>query len=120
MKDGRLALDRLCDPAAQVSAHYLVEEDGRVHGLVSEDDRAWHAGLGAWQGETQLNAHSIGIEIVNPGHEWGYRAFPQQQILSVQTLLREICERWSIKPHNVVGHSDVAPHRKDDPGELFP
>lgn len=120
MQTGQAALDRLRGAETQVSAHYLVEEDGRVFALVAEERRAWHAGASFWKGETDLNAVSIGIEIVNPGHEWGYRAFPDAQIATVIELLTEIRGRWDIPDARVVGHSDVAPARKQDPGELFP
>lgn len=120
MKTGGEALERLCSAEAGVSAHYLVEEDGRIFCLVSEDRRAWHAGVSSWAGETDINSVSVGIEIVNPGHEHGYRAFPEAQIESLIPLLRGICERHGIAAERVVGHSDVAPDRKEDPGELFP
>lgn len=114
------ALDRLCDPAAKVSAHYLVDEDAAIYALVPEAKRAWHAGVGAWKGESDVNARSIGIEIVNPGHEWGYRKYPARQIDMVIALIRDIKSRHQIAPAMVLGHSDVAPQRKEDPGELFP
>ncbi|WP_025898433.1 N-acetylmuramoyl-L-alanine amidase [Sneathiella glossodoripedis] len=120
MKTGKAALERLCDPAAEVSAHYLVEEDGSILQLVEEDRRAWHAGVGFWNGETDINSCSIGIEIVNPGHEFGYVSFPKSQILSTLELCQQIVEKYEISPLNVVGHSDVAPQRKQDPGEQFP
>ncbi|HWE47372.1 MAG TPA: N-acetylmuramoyl-L-alanine amidase [Caulobacteraceae bacterium] len=120
MKTGAEALARLCDAEAKVSAHYLIEEDGRVFRLVPEERRAWHAGKSFWRGETDINSASIGIEIVNPGHEWGYRAFPDAQIDSVIALLGDIRERWDIPDARILGHSDVAPARKDDPGEFFP
>jgi N-acetylmuramoyl-L-alanine amidase len=120
MKTGEEALQRLCDPAAGVSAHYLVEEDGRVFRIVAEESRAWHAGISTWKGEGEINARSIGVEIVNPGHEWGYRAFPAAQIDSVVALLKDIISRHKIPRARVLGHSDVAPARKDDPGERFP
>lgn len=120
MVSGTAALERLCEPAAKVSAHYLVEEDGRVYQLVPEEKRAWHAGVSSWRGEADTNARSIGIEIVNPGHEFGYRDFPDAQIASVIGLLRAIKGRHNIAPARVLGHSDVAPNRKEDPGELFP
>jgi len=120
MPDGPGALARLRDPEAKVSAHYLVEEDGRVFSLVAEERRAWHAGVSFWQGERDINAVSIGIEIVNPGHEFGYRAFPDAQIAAVIALLDDIRSRWEIEDGRIVGHSDVAPARKEDPGELFP
>lgn len=120
MKTGAEALARLTDPAAKVSAHYLVEEDGAVYRLVEERCRAWHAGVSSWRGEGDINARSVGVEIVNPGHEWGYRDFPPAQIEAAIMLVGEICERWSIPPARVLGHSDIAPGRKEDPGELFP
>ncbi|MBO6825974.1 MAG: N-acetylmuramoyl-L-alanine amidase [Sneathiella sp.] len=119
MQSGEAALERLCDPAAEVSAHYLVEEDGRIFQLVDELKRAWHAGVGYWRGERDINSRSIGIEIVNPGHEFGYRAFPEAQMKAVEVLAAEIVTRHSIAPINVIGHSDLAPLRKEDPGELF-
>ena len=120
MPTGEAALARLRDPAAEVSAHYLVEEDGRIFSLVAEERRAWHAGRGVWQGETDVNAASIGIEIVNPGHEFGYRAFPDVQVQSVIALTSDIRSRWSIPDARIIAHSDLAPERKEDPGELFP
>ena len=120
MKTGEEALARLRDPEARVSSHYLVEEDGRVFQLVPEERRAWHAGVSFWRGRRNLNADSIGIEIVNPGHEWGYRPFPEAQIAAVTALAADIRGRWDIDDRDIVGHSDVAPGRKDDPGELFP
>ena len=120
METGEAALERLCDPEARVSAHYLVEEDGRVFRLAPEERRCWHAGVSHWRGEENLNGVSIGIEIVNPGHEWGYRAFPDVQIQSVIELVGHIRERWTVPNDRILGHSDVAPARKEDPGELFP
>ena len=120
MPTGEGALARLRDPAAKVSSHYLVEEDGRVFSLVAEERRAWHAGVSSWKGEKEINGISIGIEIVNPGHEFGYRAFPAAQIEAVIALLGDIRGRWDIEDGMIVGHSDVAPARKEDPGELFP
>jgi N-acetylmuramoyl-L-alanine amidase len=120
MQTGEAALARLRDPASKVSAHYLVEEDGRVFALVPEERRAWHAGRGVWRGETDCNAASIGVEIVNPGHEWGYRPFPDAQVAAVITLLADIRSRWTVPDVGIIGHSDLAPDRKEDPGELFP
>jgi N-acetylmuramoyl-L-alanine amidase len=119
MQSGAAALDRLCDPEARVSSHYVVDEDGTIWRLVPEERRAWHAGVSYWLGETGLNTTSIGIEIVNPGHEWGYRPFPETQMAAVEALCRDIVARRRIRPHRVVGHSDIAPTRKTDPGELF-
>ena len=120
MASAQAALSRLCDPAAKVSAHYTVGEDGTLYAHVPEDRRAWHAGLSCWTGIHDVNAHSIGIELVNPGHEFGYRAFPDAQIAALTSLCKEILARHAIPAGNVLGHSDVAPARKDDPGELFP
>ena len=114
------ALERLCDPAADVSAHYLLDEDGSAYQFVHEDQRAWHAGECYWRGVRDLNSTSIGIEIVNPGHDHGYRAFPEAQIAALLDLLDGITARHDVTPDNVVGHSDIAPGRKADPGELFP
>jgi len=119
MKTGAEALARLRDPAAKVSSHYLVEEDGQTYRLVYDSQRAWHAGVSSWGGQTALNDLSIGIEIVNPGHEWGYRAFPAEQIRAVEELLADLIHRHGIRADRVVGHSDIAPTRKEDPGELF-
>ena len=119
MADGASAITRLCDPDAKVSAHYVVEEDGTLYQLVNEADRAWHAGRSHWRGITDVNSASIGIEIVNPGHEWGYRPFPEPQMQALLPLIAAIVARHDILPVNVVGHSDIAPARKDDPGELF-
>ncbi len=120
MTTGDAALERMRDPEAKVSAHWMIEEDGRLFRLVPEERRAWHAGVSFWKGERDINAVSIGIELVNPGHEFGYRAFPEAQILSLLTLLDEIRTRWSIPNGRILAHSDVAPARKTDPGELFP
>lgn len=120
MQTAQAAIDRLCDPEARVSAHYVVDEDGSILRLVPEERRAWHAGKGVWQGESDCNAASIGIEIVNPGHEFGYRAFPEAQVAAVIDLVADIRSRWSIPDARIIGHSDLAPDRKEDPGELFP
>ena len=117
MKTMEAARERLCDPAASVSAHYMIDEDGTIYQLVDENKRAWHAGLSAWEDITDVNSHSIGIELVNPGHEWGYRPFPEEQIAALAALCRGITERHTIRW--VLGHSDVAPDRKRDPGDLF-
>lgn len=120
MQDAEAAIARLRDPAAKVSAHYLIAEDGTVLRMVDEAKRAWHAGQSYWRGMTGLNSHSIGIEIVNPGHDWGYRPFPDEQIDALIPLVSEIKDRYALTRGNIVGHSDVAPARKRDPGELFP
>lgn len=119
MRSCAAALDRLCDPVAKVSAHYLIDENGAVHALVPEDRRAWHAGAAFWRGARDVNGHSIGIELVNPGHEFGYRPFPEDQMKTLIGLCADILARHPIAPRNVVGHSDVAPTRKRDPGEKF-
>ena len=122
MPDAASALRALTDGAAprQVSAHYTLDEDGAVYAHVDETMRAWHAGVSWWRGRADVNSRSIGIEIVNPGHEWGYRAFPEAQVAALTKLCRAIMTRHAIAPWGVVGHSDVAPARKTDPGELFP
>lgn len=121
MKSARAALDRLCDPQGEcrVSAHYLIDEDGALHRLVAEDRRAWHAGVASWRGQTNINDRSIGIELVNPGSEFGYTAFPEPQMAALVELATAILGRHPIPSRNVVGHSDIAPDRKEDPGELF-
>jgi N-acetylmuramoyl-L-alanine amidase len=119
MRSAAEAIERLCDSAARVSAHYVVEEDGVIWRLVPEQRRAFHAGISCWEGEHDLNRVSIGVEIVNPGHEWGYRPFGEAQMRTVEWLCRDILSRYPIPPHRVVGHSDIAPARKTDPGELF-
>jgi N-acetylmuramoyl-L-alanine amidase len=120
MATGAAALAWLCDPRSKVSCHYFVDEDGAITQLVPEARRAWHAGLAVWQDDADVNSRSIGVEIVNPGHEFGYRAFPDRQIAAVIALARDICARLAIPPERVLAHSDVAPRRKQDPGELFP
>lgn len=120
MRSGQEALTRMCDPAAKVSAHYMIEEDGSLFRLVPEEKRAWHAGVSAWQGQENLNHNSIGIELVNPGHEFGYRSFPKSQIDTLLKLLEGIEQRHNVPQARYIGHSDIAPDRKIDPGELFP
>ncbi len=120
MRSFEEALDRLCDPRARVSAHYLIGRDGRVVRMVGEDRRAWHAGVAEWQGERDVNGCSIGIELENPGHEFGYCPFPEAQIVALIELAAGIVARHGIRASGIVGHSDVAPARKKDPGELFP
>jgi len=120
MQTAEAALERLCDPSAKVSAHYTVDEGGTVYAHVPETRRAWHAGVSFWAGVTDVNARSIGIELVNPGHEFGYRAFPEAQVAALIALCQGILSRHSIPSARVLGHSDVAPARKEDPGELLP
>ncbi|MGE4482323.1 N-acetylmuramoyl-L-alanine amidase [Acidocella sp.] len=119
MPTARSAIDLLTSPRSKVSAHYVVDEDGAVYRLVAETRRAWHAGLSCWRGRRMLNDASVGIEIVNPGHEWGYRPFPPAQMRAVLELSQGILARHGIEARNVVAHSDIAPNRKQDPGELF-
>lgn len=121
MPTGEAALARLCAPDSKVSAHYVVFEDGRIVQCVPEERRAWHAGVSYWAGETDINSRAIGIEIVNPGHEFGYRDFPLRQVAAVISLCKSILtRRGPISPVRVLAHSDVAPARKEDPGEKFP
>lgn len=120
MRDGPSAIDWLCTPLSQVSCHYVVTEDGGVLQLVDEDRRAWHAGRSSWANLTDLNAASIGIEIVNGGHDFGLPVFPEEQIASTIALCRDIMDRLRIRPERVLAHSDIAPSRKHDPGERFP
>ncbi len=118
MESGQAAIDRLCDPKAKVSAHYVIEENGQIYRLVDEDKRAWHAGISEWRGVTDLNSASIGLEIVNGGHDYGLPDFPQVQIEAVIALSQDIMKRHDIV--DFIGHSDIAPSRKQDPGEKFP
>ena len=125
METGDAALERMCDAEASVSAHYMVREDGDVVCLVDEEKRAWHAGVSQWQGDSDLNSRSVGIEIVNGGHDWlcsdgKLPAYPAVQIDAVIELSSAIIDRWSIPQTRIVGHSDIAPRRKADPGEHFP
>ncbi len=119
MRTAQEALDRLCDPASRVSAHYLIDEDGTIWRLVDEARRAWHAGVARWHDRGDINGASIGIELVNPGHEFGYRAFAEPQMAALESLGRAILARHAVPPRHVLGHSDVAPQRKKDPGEKF-
>lgn len=119
MPSAEAALARLTDPTSGVSAHYTIDEEGTVHVHVPEERRAWHAGAGSWLGRGDVNGRSIGVEIVNPGHEFGYRPFPEAQMESVIELTRAIVERRHLPATAVLGHSDTAPDRKTDPGELF-
>jgi N-acetylmuramoyl-L-alanine amidase len=120
MEDADEALERLCSPRSEVSAHYLVFEDARIVQCVQESRRAWHAGLSAWNDITDVNSHSIGIEIANPGHEFGYTDYPSVQVDAVVALCRDIVDRHGMRADRLLGHSDVAPARKLDPGEKFP
>jgi N-acetylmuramoyl-L-alanine amidase len=120
MKDAASAIDRLCDPEAKVSSHYTIDEEGSIYSHVPEERRAWHAGVGVWDEERDLNSVSIGIEMVNPGHEFGPKPYSPQSISSLISLLDDIKTRWEILDHHIIGHSDMAPDRKADPGEWFP
>ncbi len=120
METGEAAEAWLCDPVSEVSSHYIVHEDGRVTQMVRESDRAWHAGKSSWRGRTDVNSLSVGIEIVNPGHAFGYRDYTVAQIEAVISLCRGITQRHGVPAHNILAHSDVAPGRKIDPGEKFP
>ncbi|MCW9033364.1 MAG: N-acetylmuramoyl-L-alanine amidase [Alphaproteobacteria bacterium] len=119
MKTADEAMERLCNPEAEVSAHYVIDEKGGITKMVEEENRAWHAGVSSWRGETDINSRSIGIELINPGHEFGYREFTEFQMASLEILAHDILRRHPIPERNVVGHSDIAPQRKTDPGELF-
>jgi N-acetylmuramoyl-L-alanine amidase len=120
MQSASVALERLRDPVAEVSAHYMIDETGNVLELVHPSKRAWHAGISSWAGRENLNHYSIGIELVNPGHEFGYTDFPSTQLASLLDLLKQLNRDFDIKRHMYVGHSDIAPDRKEDPGEKFP
>ncbi len=120
MESGKAALEWLRNPESGVSCHYFVDEAGKITQLVREERRTWHAGKSCWKGEDDINSRSIGIEIVNPGHEFGYRDFPEVQINAVVKLCLDCGNRLHIPPQNVLAHSDVAPTRKEDPGERFP
>jgi N-acetylmuramoyl-L-alanine amidase len=119
MLTAEAALARLCDPAAEVSAHYLIAEDGRIWALVPETERAWHAGAGAWGGVRDINSRSIGIELANAGPLEAFPPFPHPQMRALEALLGGIRDRWGIAPERVIGHSDMAPERKADPGPKF-
>jgi len=120
MPDAAGAIARLTDPEARVSSHYLIAEDGQIVRMVDEAQRAWHAGASHWRGIEDVNSASVGIEMVNPGHEFGYRPFPEEQIDALVPLMAGIVQRHGVTRGNIVGHSDIAPTRKKDPGELFP
>ena len=115
MRDSAAALARLCDPAAEVSAHYVISPSGRLWQLVRDEDRAWHAGAGAWCAISDINSHSIGIELVNTGDQ----PFPKPQMVCLQALISSLMARWRIAPQDVIAHSDMAPERKEDPGPRF-
>lgn len=119
MKTADDALKRMCDKKSKVSAHYMIDEDGQIIQLVEEESRAWHAGVSCWRGKEGVNDFSIGIELVNPGHEFGYRQFTPAQMENTERLCKIIMERHPIEQRNIIAHSDVAPDRKEDPGELF-
>ncbi len=114
-----IALSRLCQPGSGVSSHYTIDEDGTVYRHVPEERRAWHAGVGCWRGCRDMNSCSIGVELVTPGHEWGYRPFPQVQMAAFRALALDIMVRHTLGADAVIGHADIACTRKEDPGELF-
>jgi len=116
MESAEAACTRLCDPEPEVSAHYLISETGEILRLVAEEQRAWHAGAGAWKECSDINSYSIGIELANRGDE----PFPEPQLCVLEVLLKDILKRWQISPKRVLGHSDIAPGRKQDPGPRFP
>lgn len=120
MKSADAALTRLTEKSSEVSSHYFIFEDGRIVQMVPEKKRAWHAGVSSWEGKTDINSRSIGIEIANPGHDFGYPEFPKPQIEAVIALCRDIVKRNRIRADRVLAHSDIAPGRKQDPGEKFP
>jgi N-acetylmuramoyl-L-alanine amidase len=119
MRTANDALKRLCNKETEVSSHYLIDIDGRLDQLVDEKDCAWHAGVSSWHDRTSLNQYSIGIELVNPGHDYGYLSFPEVQMNTLMELLHQLTSRYTIKHSMILGHSDIAPNRKADPGELF-
>nr|HIL74870.1 N-acetylmuramoyl-L-alanine amidase [Rhodospirillales bacterium] len=113
------ALERMCDPDVKVSAHYLIDKDGQLFQLISEEKRAWHAGISSWRNNYNINDRSIGIELANPGHEFGYQKFPTRQIDTLIEIAKDIIKRHPVPARNIIGHSDIAPARKKDPGEFF-
>jgi len=120
MQNLETSLARMIDSSSKVSSHYLIDEVGLVYQLVNEDKRAWHAGISYWAGQTDINSQSIGIELQNPGHEWGYQEFPEAQIEALADLAMSIVNKYDISANQILGHSDIAPERKQDPGEFFP
>ena len=120
MQNSEVSLARMCDGSSKVSSHYLIDEVGLVYQLVNEDKRAWHAGISYWAGQTDINSQSIGIELQNPGHDWGYQKFPEAQIEALVNLATSIVDRFNIPAKQILRHSDIAPERKKDPGEYFP
>ena len=120
MQNSEVSLARMCDGSSKVSSHYLIDEVGLVYQLVNEDKRAWHAGISYWAGQTDINSQSIGIELQNTGHEGGYQEFPEAQIEALVNLATSIVDRFNIPAKQILGHSDIAPERKKDPGEYFP
>lgn len=119
METAEAAIARLCEPESKVSSHYVIDEDGTSYCLVPEDAVAWHAGVACWEGKIGMNQRSVGIELVNPGHEFGYREFPEAQMTALEELALGVLSRHPIPSRQVLGHSDVSPMRKEDPGELF-
>ena len=120
MKSQPKALERLCDSSSKVSAHYFIKDNGKLVNLVPDLYEAWHAGKSSWKNFKSLNKYSIGIEINNPGHDHGYSKFKKRQISTLQKLLKSLIKKYMISNQNILGHSDIAPNRKKDPGEKFP
>ena len=120
MKSQPKALERLCDSSSKVSAHYFIKDNGKLVNLVPDLYEAWHAGKSSWKNFKSLNKYSIGIEINNPGHDHGYSKFKKRQISTLKKLLRSLINKYKIRNRNILGHSDIAPDRKKDPGEKFP
>jgi N-acetylmuramoyl-L-alanine amidase len=120
MLNAEEALERLCDPQAKVSAHFLISKEGELYQLVDPKHRAWHAGVSSWEGQGDINSRSIGVELDNLGHTFGPEPFSKVQMKTLLALLEELTQTYGIQPHRIVGHSDVAPGRKKDPGEWFP
>ena len=120
MQSERESINRLCNPKSKVSSHFLINRKGAIYSLVQEDKVAWHAGKSCWGKYIDLNKHSIGIELVNKGHQFGYTSFTKKQLTSLTKLCKSLIKKYKIKSKNIVGHSDIAPLRKIDPGEKFP